>query len=498
MKKTNHKAFCLKPRQEDDFDFRDLLKENCGLAAAINFPIASHVASQLIVLIEKRGEKGGGVVSVRGGRLRERRRIGAFSAQFHDFDEKRFNQELPGNIAIAHCRYATKGDPGLVANVQPLIVTESKYGPFAIAHNGTLVDAEGLRSELKRKGCKFSATSDTEILIHLILTSGKKGIEDAIVYALSRVPCAYSLLIITRNKVFAIRDRFGIRPLSIAKMGDGFLVSSETVSFDQFPDAKFIREVEPGEIVAFSARSGAFSSLRYARDPEFFCVFESIYFSNPRSKFKGVYHEDFRRLVGAQLALENPKLKGNVVIPVLDSGKHFAQGLARALSIRDGLNYADFYDELFQRSHAPLGGQSRSFTATTTNERVAIVRKKLHLKKEGIIGKEVILADDSIVRSHTAKILVEMVKKAGAKKVIFCAFFPPIVNVCPNGMDFQTRTQLIAYRRSIDSIKKEIGADELIYLSSDGLKKVVADTYGGGICGGCFGEAYPVIPKRIT
>lgn len=269
------------------------------------------------------------------------------------------------------------------------------------------------------------------------------------------------------------------------------------MSFDQFPDAHFVREVEPGEMVVFSARSDTFSSLRYARDKEFFCVFESIYFSNPRSKFKGIYHEDFRRLVGAQLALENPALRGDVVTPVLDSGKHFAQGLARALSIRDGLNYADIYDELFQRSHSPLGGQSRSFTATTTNERVAIVRKKLHLKRESVVNKEVILADDSIVRSHTAKILVEMVRKAGAKKVIFCAFFPPIVNVCPNGMDFQTRTQLIAYRRSISSIRKEIGADELIYLSADGLHQVVANTYGGGICSGCFGGTYPVLPKRI-
>lgn len=485
----------LKFGEEPNFNFRDLFSENCGLAAAINLPSASWVAGQLITLIEKRGEKGGGVVSEQQGKLYERRRIGPFSIQFRDFDEKRFRQELPGNNAIAHCRYATKGDPGLVANVQPLIVTESKYGFFAIAHNGTLVDVKNLKLELKKKGCKFDATSDTEILIHLILSSGEKKIEDAIVYAVNRVSCAYSLLVITRNKVFAIRDRYGVRPLSIAKLGSGFMVCSETVSFDQFPDAKFLRDVKPGEIVIFKKGLENFTSLIYAQAEEFYCIFESIYFSNPRSKYKGVYNEDFRKKIGAELALENPELEGDLVVPILDSGKHFAQGLAYVLSTRFDVHHGDLYEEVFQRAHEPLGGQSRSFTATTTEERILIIRKKLHLKKEAVEGKDVIIVDDSIVRSHTAKIIVEMLRQAGAKKVTFCVCFPPIVNVCPNGMDFQTRGQLIAYKRSLEFIRKEINADQLIYLQVPGLYKVVAETYASGICGGCFGGSYPVIPK---
>lgn len=501
MKKKDLKlakySLVVKASQEPDFNYRDLFPENCGLAAAINIRGASWIAGQMITLIEKRGEKGGGVVSQNQGELHERRRVGPFSVQFREFDGKRFSQELPGDIAIAHARYATKGDPSLPANVQPLIVRASKYGPIAIGQNGTLVNANDLELRLRNKGCKFDATSDTEILIHLILTSEEEEIEKAIIYALNQVHCAYALLIITHDKVFAIRDRYGIRPLSLAKLGTGYLVCSETVSFDQFPEVEFLREVERGEMIVFKQGSENFTSLKYAQADEYFCIFESIYFSNPRSKTKRVYNEDFRRKIGEELARENPNLKGDIVVPILDSGKDFAKGLARSLSKILNIPYEELYEEAFQRAHEPLGGQSRSFTATTTKERILVVRKKLHLKKEAVIGKDVIVVDDSIVRSHTAKTIIKMLRQAGAGKVIFCVCFPPIVSVCPNGMDFQTRTQLIAYRRNLESIRKKIDADELIFLETEGLYKVVAETFGGGICGGCFGGKYPVVPKCI-
>jgi amidophosphoribosyltransferase len=491
MKKT-----CL--MLKSGYGIRDLLSEECGLAAAINLPNASWIAGQLVTAIEKRGEKGSGVVSRRDRHLFERRRIGAFSVQFGNFDAKRFRSELPGRTAIAHCRYATQGDPGLVANVQPLTVLDSAYGPLAIAHNGTLVNVGGIRRELLKKGAAFQSSSDTSILLHLILASGKKTIEEAILSALERVVCAYSLLIITRDKVFAIRDRYGVRPLAIARAGDGFLVSSETVAFDQFSEAEFLREVLPGEMIIFKRRAKEFKSVVYARDAESFCIFEGVYFSNPRSCHNGIRHEDFRRQIGAQIVLENPELKGDLVVPILDSGKNFAEGLARSLAKRSGIPYEDLYEEVFQRSHGSLGGQARSFTATTTEERIRIVRKKLNLKKEVVIGKEVIVVDDSIVRSNTAKVIVAMLRSAGAKKVIFCSGFPPIVDICPYGMDFQTRTQLIAYRRSQEAIRKEIAADELIYIKLEGLRKVVSETYRGGICEGCIGGHYPVISSDIS
>jgi len=500
-KKSEQSSYILKENNELDFNFRDLLRENCGLAAAINLENASWIAGQMITLIEKRGEKGGGVVSQQEGNIYGRRRVGPFSVQFRDYNEIRFSHELPGDMAIAHCRYATKGDPGLVANIQPLIVTDSKYGPFAIAHNGTLVNADTQKEELKQRGCKFDSTSDTEILIHLILTSGEERIQDAIYCALNKITCAYSLLIITKDKIFVIRDCYGVRPLSIATLGRGFLVCSETVAFDQFRGAEYVRDVEPGEMIIFEKKAEIFTKDHniYAAAKECYCIFESIYFSNPRSKYKGVYNEDFRKNIGKKIAAVNQGLKGDLVVPILDSGKHFAQGLAHVLCTRLNVHYGDLYEEVFQRAHEPLGGQSRSFTATTTEERILVIRKKLHLKREAVVSKEIIVVDDSIVRSHTAKIIVEMLREAGAKKVIFCVCFPPIISICPNGMDFQTCEQLIAYKRSLKFIKNKIGADELIYLQVAELYEVVTETYGlnCGICAGCVGGAYPEIPKCI-
>jgi len=493
----------LKGYIEDEMDLgvREAFPENCGIAAAIDVENASCVAAELITFMEKRGERGSGVVSQLDKKLYERRRVGPFSVQFKDFDVFRFSKELPGKVAIAHCRYATKGDPNFVANVQPLTVEDSKYGPFAVAHNGTLVNTEKTRKALIKGGCAFHSTSDTETLIHLILSSKENKIEDAIKFALTKIDCAYSLLIITKDQVFAIRDSFGIRPLSIAKMDSGYLIASETAPFDQFSKATYWRDVEPGEIVVFASGMKKPKSIIYATPDEHFCIFESIYFSNPRSKKNGIYHEDFRRLVGGYLARSiDPKIidinKPPLVIPILDSGKHFAEGFANQLSKDFSFKYQEVYEEVLQRAHGQLGGQSRSFTAIDTDERIAIIKKKLHLKKEAVCGRTVILVDDSIVRSNTAKTIIAMIRQAGAEKIIFCVGFPPVINICPNGMDFQTKSQLIASHKSINQIKKEIGADELIYLGKDELFNVISETYKCGICSGCFDNRYPVIFKK--
>lgn len=493
------KRICLRGSvaEEMSFDFRELFPENCGLAAAVNVSRASYVVGQMLTRIEKRGERGGGIVSRRRGKIYNRRRVGPFSVQFREFDARRFRAELPGQTAIGHCRYATKGDPNNPNNVQPLVVEDSVYGPLAIAHNGTLVNSDPLRLELKKLGCKFDSTSDTEILLHLMLRSGERSVESAVLYALSKIVCAYSLLIITRNKVFAIRDKYGVRPLSLGRLGDGYIICSETVSFDQFPEAKYWRDVEPGEMLVFERGKKEPRSVQYAAADERFCIFESIYFSNPRSRIHGIYHEDFRREVGRRIASENPKLSGDIVIPILDSGKHFAEGLADILSARLLTPFQLIFREAFQRAHSPLGGQTRSFTAVTNEERVSVVRKKLHLKKDEVEGKRVIVVDDSIVRSNTAKVIAAMLRRAGAKEVIFVVGFPPIVDVCPSGMDFQTRRQLIAYRRELESIRREIDVDQLIYLSQEGLYQVVGETYRCGICSGCFGGSYPVVPANI-
>lgn len=474
--------------EEICFDMRKMFPENCALAAAINMDSASYRVFQCLIAQEHRGESAVGIISKKGRNFSQKRRIGSVSTQFSKYKQEEFNNALPGRIAIGHNRYPTHGNHLDVANVQPLIIEKSKYGSFAIAHNGTLVNIEEIENMLLEGGAVFQSATDTELLVHLIANSGEKTMDEAIIYALRKVEAAYSLLILTEEKLYAIRDRFGVRPLSVAKCGKGYLVTSETVAFDQFPEAKFLFDVTPGEMIIFRKGKKDFIRMKYAEPDECFCIFEGIYFSNPRTLYHGYYHEDFRRETGRQIAIENSGIEGDMVVPILDSGKHAAIGLARGLGIP--------YEEVFQRTHSYKILQSRSFTAPTFEERKRIVEQKLNLKKGEIEGKDVIIVDDSIVRSTTMKIIVQILKKAGAKRVIVCIASPPITNICPNGMDYQETNQIIAYSKTIEEIRSIIEADELVYLSLNGLYEVVKRTYGCGICSGCFGGKYPVVPTR--
>lgn len=478
-------------KEEMNFDFRKIFPENCALAAAVNVYNASFAVYECLLAMENRGEAGVGIVCRSGNDIFQRRRVGSVSTQFNGMKEDDFARKLPGRIAIGHNRYATKGSSKSVANVQPLIIEKSKYGPFAIAHNGQLVNVDKIEKRLVDKGAIFQSTTDTELLVHLIAKSGKKTFEEALKYALKKVKTSYSLLILTQDKLYAIRDRFGVRPLSVAKYKNGYLICSETYAFDQFPEAEAICDISPGEMIIFSKGKKEAQHVQYAKPDEYFCIFEGIYFSNPRSrKINKVYHEDFRRETGNQIALECRKskieIKGDCIVPILDSGKHAALGLAHTLGIE--------YRELYQRTHSYKFLQARSFTAATVEERRKIVEKKLNLRKEYVVGKDIIIVDDSIVRSTTMKVLVRILKDAGARKVIVCVASPPINNICPSGMDYQETGQIIAHGKSIEEIRKIINADELIYLSLKGLKQVVRRTYNCGICCGCFGGRYPVKP----
>lgn len=475
-----------KPEEEIGFNLREIMHENCALAAAVDVYNASYKVYECLLSMENRGEAGVGIVSRSGDEFYQRRRVGSVSTQFNGLKEDDFATEIVGRIAIGHDRYPTQGNHLAIDNIQPLIVEKSKYGPFAIAHNGTLVNTKKIEKNLMKRGAVFQSTTDTELIIHLIATSGKDTMDEAIRYALNKIKTSYALLIMTKEKLYAIKDRFGVRPLSVAKFKNGYLICSETYAFDQFPEAKHIFDVSPGEMIVFHRGSQEIERIQYAKPNEHFCIFEGIYFSNPRSCYNRAYHEDFRFETGCQIALENPQISGDVVIPILDSGKHAALGLADALGIE--------YNELFQRTHSYKILQSRSFTAPTFDERKRIVEKKLNLRKGSVVGKDVIIVDDSIVRSTTMKILVEILKNAGARRVIVCIASPPITNICPSGMDYQETTQIIAHGKTIDEIKNIIGADELIYLSLSGLKKVVNRTYKCGICSGCFGGKYPIKP----
>ena len=462
---------------------RSLLPEECGLAAAINLPRASRYVYDCLVLQEHRGEKGVGIVSIKDRNIYHRRHVGRVRDHFVNFD---FDSNLPGKIAIGHTRYATEGEPGEIKNVQPLIFLETKYGPIIIAHNGTLVNSRKIKSELIQKGAVFQSTTDSEIFGHLIALSSMDSVEGAIISALEKVPAAYSLLVLTKDKLFAIRDRFGVRPLSIAGFNDGFLICSENYAFDQYREAGLIRDIDPGEMIVFDRNKEYFRSVKYAHDKEHFCIFEGIYFSNPRTTYRNFPHEDFRQELGKRLFAENPNLAGDFILPVLDSGKQAALGLAKASGI--------LYKEYFLRVHNPPGSNERSFTSPTEDERTKTAYQKLHLRKDKIKGRRAIVVDDSIVRSTTMKIVNKRLRDAGASYVINCISAPPIINICPYGMDYQDKKQLVAAGNTVEEIRKIIGADELIYISLPGLKQVVSETYQCGICYGCFGGKYPIKP----
>ena len=477
--------------EELGLDVRGIMNEECALAAAVDVYNPSFMVYKSLLFMENRGEGGVGIVSRMGEEFFQRKKVGSVSTRFNDFEEDDFSRKLPGRIAIGHNRYATQGNSKSLGNVQPLIIEDSKYGPFVIAHNGTLVNTKEIKKELIDNGAIFQSTTDTELIIHLIAHSGKATIEEAIMYALERVETTYALLIVTQDKLFAIRDKYGVRPLSVAKFKNGYLICSENYVFENIPGAEFMYDIDPGEMVVFSKGKRIVERRQYSDPDEHFCIFEAIYFSNPRTRHKDVYHEDFRIETGKQIAREMREsgldIQGDYVVPILDSGKHAAWGLSKESGIE--------YRELFQRTHSHGILQERSFTATTPEERKTIVEMKLNLRRDKVKGKNVIIVDDSIVRSTTMKILVEKLKNAGANKVVVCIASPPITNICPSGMDFQDTEQLIAHEKTIEEIRERIGADGLVYLSVEGLKKVIKKTYNCEVCSGCFGGKYPLKPQ---
>ncbi len=466
--------------EETDFNFRTLLPECCGLAAAINLPDASATVYNCLLQQQKRGEEGAGIFSAQDGRLFHYKDLGKVGIVFDKFDFGR----LPGKTAIGHNRYATKGLACAGENVQPLLF-DTKYGPLAIAHNGTIVNANKLREQLKQQGTVFQSTTDSELFAHFISRSSSLTLEGAIQEATTHIETAYSLLILTPEKLIALRDRFGVRPLSVARLGSGHIACSETFAFDQYPDSHYIRDINPGEMVIFERGTDTMRSIQYGSADEHWCVFEGIYFSNPRSMKNAKYHEDFRRELGKQHFSEFA-YQADCIVPVLDSGKHAAQGLAKASGIS--------YEEAFQRRHSAPATGSRSFTAPTLEERQRIAYQKLHLRPDLVLGKHVVVVDDSIVRSTTMRIIIQRLRDAGAHYVTACISSPPIVNICPNGMDYQDHRELIAYDHSIEEVRQRIGADQLQYLSLSGLNDVVRRVYGARICSGCFGGKYPINP----
>lgn len=390
-----------------------------------------------------------------------------------------FNSEilnfLKGKNAIGHVRYSTTGSSN-INNAQPLYFN-FKYGEIAIAHNGNIINSSQLRNYLKETGSIFQSTTDSEIIVHLISRSKKTDIEKALAENLVKLKGAYSFLFLFKDRLIAARDPYGFRPLLIGKLKNSFIFSSETCAIDVI-GAKVLREVEPGEMVI--VKDGKLSSLKFSGIKKYSrCIFEQVYFARPDSFVLGQTVQKVRYNIGKLLAKQINHIKADIVSGVPDSGTSYALGFSSESGIA--------YHTVFMRNHYA----GRSFIQPNQKMREFTAHLKLAPIKDIIEGKSLILIDDSLVRGTTSKKIVESLKKAGAKKVIMAIASPPIISPCFYGIDTPTKEELIAVKmKSVDEIRKFIGADELYYLSLENL----INACGQGdknFCDACFTGNYP-------
>ena len=388
---------------------------------------------------------------------------------------------LKGDRAVGHVRYSTTGDT-LLRNVQPLFA-EMAFGGLALGHNGNLTNAQEIRRQLVRRGCLFSSTTDTEVIIHLIAISLYSSVEDRLIDALKQIDGAYSLVVMTKDAVLGVRDPLGIRPLVIGKVDDAWCLASESCALDII-GAEFVRDVEPGEIVTLSAK-GIRSIKPFAPAQSRFCIFEYIYFARPDSIAEGHSVYEVRKRIGAQLAIETP-VDADIVVPVPDSGVPAALGYA----VQAGLPF----DLGIIRNHYV----GRTFIQPSDGVRHVGVKMKHNANRRMLEGKRVILVDDSIVRGTTSRKIVEMVRQAGAAEVHMRISSPPTTHSCYFGIDTPEREQLLAYQYDLDGMAKLIGVDSLAFISIDGLYKAVGepgrDAKNPHYCDACFTGDYPIPP----
>jgi amidophosphoribosyltransferase len=390
------------------------------------------------------------------------------------FDDRSMSELEGGKAAIGHVRYTTSSD-GMYANAQPL-VTKYKKGTMALAHDGRLVNADSLRRELEETGTIFQTSLDIEVIANLIARNIDMGLEEAIKHTMGMIRGAYALLIMTEEKLVAMRDPLGIRPLALGKLEDSFVVASETCSFDTI-GAEYIRDVKPGEILVIDAKG-----LKSIQTPvpleSALCIFEFVYYARTDSTIDGISVYMARKEAGARLAAEQP-VEADMVIGVPDSGTTAAIGYAEAAGIPFGEGFI---------KNRYVG---RTFIRSSQHMREQGVRIKLNALRRMVKGKRIVVIDDSIVRGTTSKKIVEMLRLAGAREVHMRISSPPVRFPCYYGLDIDTSDQLIGYSHDVDDICKIIGADSLGYLSQEGLMKTLEGS-GCGFCRGCFDGTYPI------
>ena len=452
----------------------DKFREECGVFGIFGNSEAAKLTYLGLYALQHRGQESAGIASADGTQIRVSKAMGYVNEAFDDDAIAR----LPGALAIGHVRYSTAGESRL-ANAQPIFV-DSVYGQLAVAHNGNLVNAGEVRDALVREGAIFQTNSDTEVIVHLFARARAEGAETAIIEAISQVRGAFSLVMMTKDRLIGVRDPHGFRPLALGRLRDAWVICSETCAMDLI-GATYVRDVEPGEVVIVGP-TGIRSVKPYPPARQSQCVFEHVYFSRPDSYVFGESVNEVRTEFGRRLARESG-VPADVVVPIPDSGVCAAVGYAEAagLPMRMGLI----------RNHYV----GRTFIQPQQSIRHFAVRVKLNPVRSILEGKRVVLVDDSIVRGTTSRKIVRMVRSAGAREVHMRISCPPTISPCFYGVDTPRRSELIAATHTLDEIRKYVDADSVAYLSLEGLTGAVnggASSY----CTSCYTGVYPVAFPR--
>jgi amidophosphoribosyltransferase len=455
----------------------DKFRDECGVVAIYGHPEAEKLAYLGLHALQHRGQESAGIVTSDGMALHMHKAMGLVA----DIFQEAVLAKLPGTLGIGHTRYSTAGDSALL-NAQPIMVQSNK-GMMALAHNGNLVNAQDIRHRLESQGSIFQTNSDTEVIVHLIALSKEQTLPEAMADALRRVEGAFSLVMISPDRIFAARDPRGFRPLAMGRIPtqgndkqDTIVFASETCAFDLI-GATFERDVKPGELVIVGPEG--ITSRTYAPAlAQSSCIFEHVYFSRPDSLVFGRAVQESREELGRQLAREAPA-EADIVVPVPDSGVTAAMGYAAESGIpfRFGLI----------RNHYV----GRTFIEPRQSVRDFGVKLKINPVRSLLEGRRVVLIDDSIVRGTTSRKIVRMVRSAGAREVHMRVSCPPTISPCFYGVDTPSRKELIAANKSVEEIREFIGADSLSYLSLPGMKKACGDGEKTSYCTACYTGVYP-------
>ena len=453
----------------------DKLREECAVFGILGNDEAAPLTALGLHALQHRGQEAAGIISFDGQQFPTHRDMGLVGDIFgrHSVIDR-----LSGHAAIGHTRYSTTGDSGM-RNVQPLFA-DLEFGGLAIAHNGNLTNALTKRRELVHQGCIFQSTTDTEIIIHLMATRQGTVVE-RLIGSLREVEGAYSIIALAKNMLIGVRDPLGVRPLVLGKLGESYILASESCAFDII-GADYVRDIEAGELIVIDME-GPHSHFPFPPTPSRFCVFEYIYFARPDSIVEGTSVYEARKRIGIELAKESP-MEADVIVPIPDSGVPAAIGYSQEANVP--------FEYGIIRNHYV----GRTFIEPSDEIRHLGVKLKHSANRAYIRGKRVVLVDDSIVRGTTSRKIVEMVRQAGAKEVHMRISSPPTTNSCFYGVDTPEREALLAAHNDVEEMRQLIGADSLSFISIDGLYRAMGqpnrDENAPHYCDACFTADYPI------